>query len=348
MMMNSVFILLLLTFFVANSLSFMNATIAYATGCIDSYVCNNERRQKEANLFMSEEPWSTAVADTLMRKLRSKKARFFGDSLAWQFASAVRCLTSEIVPPMTVEHHPILTMPLLQPHIERYLEYYLADGTTDIAVFSVGMWYNFDADELESASFARANAELTDEIIQEYCPQHASWMRDVSSVVPPNQFSPFQLGYGRRHCLNTSSVALGAQSYLSDLLRLGFAIGNWSAARRARGERVPLFAWKDVAPQHCKGSPDLQYDWRWGYAEHGEVHVEVDENPLPATSFKRNLVSKIAFSRSFKFDMILETWTLDVSEQQLHVDGDCTHYCNPSRITWRWASLFVEKFASII
>jgi hypothetical protein len=339
--------MLLMFAFVISGHGFRNATEAYNSQCwkqyalAHNYACNNSRRLTQPWLFESD--LERGREEHIGSRMNNKRIMLAGDSLLWQTAVAVMCMIDSFN--LSTRFIEFMTIQLEQHEVEQTLSALFSDGSVDFVVFSFGTWYNFDSfDRWEDAP-----SWLTSKLLDEECPQWSEWMRSISRSLhfqPDHMFDslsqPLTMAWTRRDC-SPAKLMLGARTYASDLRRLAYAIGNWTEKRKAVGASVPVFVWKDLAPQHCNGALDGQFSWAF---RNSSVVSTIGDK---VSAYKRNKIANhVLFRETQVFDGgLLRLWDISIDESESHVDEDCTHYCNPSRLTWRWAYALLSHVANL-
>jgi len=144
----------------------------------------------------------------------------------------------------------------------------------------------------------------------------------------------YELANLRRHCRNR---VLNGVAFASDLARLRAAL--------AASEPRPRVVWKDVAPQHFANAPSGDFGGISGprTARCGPVGDAV-------AAKARNLVADhVLLSGRAPVAAVARTWNRDSAAWDHHVGGgDCTHFCNPSTVTWGWVQALVPALAEAL
>ena len=123
---------------------------------------------------------------------------------------------------------------------------------------------------------------------------------------------------------------------VSDLARLRAAL--------AASEPRPRVVWKDVAPQHFANAPSGDFGGISGYKRRcGPVGDAV-------AAKARNLVAdRVLLSGRAPVAAVARTWDRDSAAWDHHLGGgDCTHFCNPSTVTWGWVQALVPALAEAL
>jgi len=299
----------------------------------------HHRCQRECTVATSTH-WNN---ETLL-SLRDTSILFIGDSLAWQFQHATQCYTAQF-DNVTVDFEAMHMFPLHAASLDALL-----NRDYDTIVIAVGTWYNVDEPEewrkknSSSASPPMITPNTTTELCQAHCPPR---LYDYLSTPkpPPTYESALR---SRKECRDLTRRT----SFISGLMRLRDAIQRRRAPVFEKGvvpdgiRRRPHIIWKDVAPQHFPNVPSGGFD---SFMPNKGRCSAIGNQTL---AYKRNRVAnKVIFPNSNNSDAALTgllTWGDDVDKWRFHPGGDCTHFCNPSVVTWNWVSKLLRVIADHI
>ena len=274
------------------------------------------------------EPWRAPEA--ALRRLRGTRIGFLGDSLPWQASHALSCAL-EPAANVTIAMYQLHVVPIDTAALTRYVSE-LARAS-DALVVSLGTWYT-----VAGGVHAPADPGATGRAIAA-CPDDA---RDaIAAKERAFAHAPavgtdfiYELANLRRHCRNR---VLNGVAFASDLARLRAAL--------AASEPRPRVVWKDVAPQHFANAPSGDFGGISGprTARCGPVGDAV-------AAKARNLVAdRVLLSGRAPVAAVARTWNRDSAAWDHHVGGgDCTHFCNPSTVTWGWVQALVPALAEAL
>lgn len=158
-------------------------------------------------------------------------------------------------------------------------------------------------------------------------------------------------------------------------MRLGEVIASDSA------RALPRMVWKEIAPQHHRFTPTGRWVENATAREKGAAAMMAAAATTsnasdttgsdkafaaaggaqgcaviadPRGAYQLNAIAHAIVGRgrggggSGAFRAVARTWAEDLQGWNLHVYGECTHYCNPSVVTWNWARRLFEAMASAV
>lgn len=249
------------------------------------------------------------------RLLNNKRLVLIGDSLPWQFYMALDCFIDHEVN-TTIEFHAMHVV----PHDLNDLKSFLSSVTYSpfqhtTLIIGIGTWYNWDWSwPVNTTQMKDVPQEYTKTLMYERSCRDSTLFKDDS----------YKYAVERRRC-----NSLDANAFASDLARLKDAL---SSIRKEDFEVV----WKSIPPQHWS-TESGQFDWAKGSPPCVPIQNEV-------MAHGRNNLAECAlglFETNTSLHY-LDTWKGDVIHHDMHAASDCTHFCNPSVVTWNWAGQLIN------
>ena len=234
--------------------------------------------------------------------LHDKSILLLGDSIPWQLSMTMKCVAGSKVHTKSVGMH---IFPLNEIQFENTLQKVVQQNNYSAIIFGIGTWYNWEW----GTQYDDENLDT----MMKRCPE--SFQKDIKNMdynAETNSYDYAQkFRSGCKLLLRKNSFRLG----LERLVRI---------VHRHKDDWPPIF-WKNIPPQHFP-TPSGQYDWG-GIGN--ENCIAIANKSL---AFDRNKVAYGILKSSGLINHI-DTWDEDIDEWKSHPGSDCTHYCNPSKVT---------------
>ena len=314
---------------------------------------HNKKQHRCAKATLRSAPaWDgpTPAHLATLAALRGRRLLVLGDSLAWELATALRCYALEGV--FDVTYHNLHVFPVREDDFEQMLNTFFAPepgepSRYDAVVMAVGAWYNWEFDALApgtAAAAARrreATAESSNAVFERRCAAkltsvldvwNKGWQRSAANggeVVWTEHEKPHAIATKiRKRC----PALLDDVGYRSGLLQLRNLI-------RKNKDTWPPVVWKDSPPQHFRTTSGL-YEWYLGAPANAAGCAAIGN---ATTAYARNVIADeilgddVAFARTFAQDV--DKWRFHKTHE---TTIDCTHFCNPSQVTWGWCAAVLD------
>lgn len=249
------------------------------------------------------------------RSLNGERLVIIGDSLGYELWNTLQCAIGGEVD-ATIEWAGMAAVPHDSSVLKAFLSNVIKSNSLvkhTTLVFSVGSWYNWDWSQYDNTtSLAEFPPQYTRTLIRGHACNDGALLKYA-------KHDPGEYGFKRREC-----NSLGLDAFVSDLARLKDAL------KSIRLDNVEV-VWKSIPPQH--------WPTQSGQFDESSEHPPCTPIRDRTMAHRRNDFAERAlglFEVNSPFSY-LDTWEDDVGRHEMHTIGECTHFCNPSVVTWNWA-----------
>ena len=311
-------------------------------------MCQDSRRQENPLLFPPISGQVTSLPKDVAMKLSGKTVTGIGDSLGLQAYMAMRCFVEESGYNITFgEFVSLHVIPLEGWSLGEYLRRKLVG--VDVAFVDFGHWYSWDWGQSDRFTTVRDANSSTTAMLTNACRNPVALRRSLTDAMAAWKNSGYnddiinpiydQARIRRNKCFD---VMLGRAAFASDLMRLNEVI--------AADAQLPGMVWKELSPQHF--SFDSSGKWVKNStaresATLGDTVRHCAEITDHREAYQLNeIANRVVGGKTSVFLAVARTWKADLRSWNLHAQGECTHYCNPSIVTWNWAGKLFGALAS--
>jgi hypothetical protein len=286
--------------------------------------------------------------------LRHLRIGAVGDSVTEQLYEAMQCYlglattTHDLTFTRFVDLH---SVPLNSTELRRYLAGALSG--VDVAVVSFGGWYDWEGDGQAGVDAVSVRADASEALIGACAFADDAVRQSFEGVLngvvwdDASRLSRVRRLSIRRRNL-CSGPLLGPTALASDMRRLVTVLEEAPLL-------FPVLVWKDSPPQHFKGRPS-------GRFESSALQRPSACGPVESAgqAYSRNSITDALVGNTTAFSGVARTWDHDLPLWQVHASDfahrdsggpgpvDCTHYCNPSAVTWNWVRAVLEAFVEAL
>eukprot|EP00614_Pseudopedinella_elastica_P018667 CAMPEP_0172646988 /NCGR_PEP_ID=MMETSP1068-20121228/240523_1 /TAXON_ID=35684 /ORGANISM="Pseudopedinella elastica, Strain CCMP716" /LENGTH=263 /DNA_ID=CAMNT_0013461261 /DNA_START=608 /DNA_END=1399 /DNA_ORIENTATION=+ len=234
------------------------------------------------------------------------------------------------------------------------------DGV-DAAVVSFGLWYDWEGaaakigppqGALETDKANEVSADAAEKLVHKCSFSQEDLSAFDQVVYGPVWFGSFPSRARRvavRRRYRCADLMLGPTSYASDLRRFIEVVRDENLPS-GQGRLPTWMVWKDLPPQHFLD----RASGRWETAGSEKIR-DTKCGPVKdeALAYERNAIADSVIGGSpGVFSAVARTWNEDLPRWDLHAKYlpgravDCTHFCNPSPVTWTWCASVVRALAA--